>query len=350
MLKKIIYTLIVIGIIGAIAFVLINNKSKMAVTVQTKKIIAVPVYVIEAKTETIDKKLEQTGTVFVEKEVSVVSEAQGLIKAVYCDVGDFVKTGQLLFKVDDEIKLATLMIREADYEKSMKDLQRFEALLKEGSGTEAQVDGYKLAFKAAEAQLTIAKRQVEDTKIKAPFSGVIINRMVNLGSNVNAGAVVVTLVDVASLRIKVSIPENDVFALRNGDKAIVTTDVFPGKEFNAKIKSIGVKGDDLHSFPVELMLLNNKSLKAGMYVNVEFNQRINRESVVIPRNSIIGSSLDANVFTIENGIAKLKKVTTGLESGTNIEILSGLNSGEAIVTSGQVNLKDGVAVTIVKSK
>jgi len=350
MLKKIIYILIVVAVIGAIAFILFNNKQKMAAKVETKKMATVPVSVVEAAMETIDKKLSQVGIVFADKEVAVVSEAPGLIRAVLCDVGDAVRAGQILFKVDDELKIAALKLREADYEKSKKDLEKFEALLKEGSATEAQVDGYRLAFKSSEAQLTIARRQVEDTKIKAPFAGVISQRMVNLGSNVNPGTVVVNLVDISAPRVRVSISEADVFFLKNGDLATVTSDIFPGKEFSARIKSIGVKGDEVHSFPVELVITNNKNLKAGMNVNIEFNKRVNRESIVVPRTAIVGNMSEAKVFIIQNNVAKLRTVTTGIETGTNVEILSGIEKGDQIVTSGQVNLKDGSPVNIVKSK
>ena len=350
MLKKSIYIFIVVAVIGVIAFILFNNKQKMATTVQTKKITAMPVSVLEATNETIDKKLIQVGTVFADKEVAVTSEADGLIRSVHCDVGDFVKAGQLLFKVDDEIISATVKLREADYEKAKKDLDRYVALLKDGSGTEAQVDAYRLGFKAAEAQLTIAKRQLENTRVKAPFSGVVLSRMVNLGSDVNPGSVVITLVDISSLRVKVSISEADVVFLKTGDKVTVTSDIFPDQTFSARIKSIGVKGDDIHSFPVELIILNNRSLKAGMNVTAEFDRRVNRESVVIPRIALLGSSLDAKIFVVENNIARMRKITTGIESGTSIEILSGVKPGEKIVTSGQVNLTDGDPVTIIKSK
>lgn len=350
MLKKIIYILIVVAIIGAITFVLINNKQKMATKVETKKMTTVPVSVVEATMENIDKKLSQVGTIFADKEVAVVSEAPGLIRSVLCDVGDAVRAGQILFKVDDELKLAALKLREADYDKAKKDLEKFEALLKEGSATEAQVDGYKLALKSSEAQLTIARRQVEDTKIKAPFSGVISQRMVNLGSNVTAGTVVVNLVDISAPRVRVSIAEADVFFLKNGDLATIKSDIFPDKEFSARIKSIGVKGDEVHSFPVELVILNNKNLKAGMNVNVEFNRRVNRESVVVPRTAIVGNMSEAKIFIVQNNVAKLRSVTTGIETGTNIEILSGIEKGDQVVTSGQVNLKDGSPVNIVKSK
>jgi len=349
MTKKIIYILIVVSIIAAVAFILFNNKQKMAQKVQTKKMSSVPVSVFEAKFETIDKKLTQVGTIFADKEVAVVSEAPGLIRSVMCDVGDFVKAGQILFKVDDELKIANLKIREADFENSKKNLDRYEALYKEGSATEAQLDGYRLAYKAAEAQLIIAKRQVEDTRIKAPFGGIVTARMVNLGSNVSAGTVVVNLVDVGSLRVKLSITEKDVFSLKSGDRALVTTNVFPDTKFDARIKSIGVKGDETHSFPIELVITNNRSLKAGMNVEVEFDKQINRKSIVIPRIALLGSTTEAEVFVIENNTAKLRKVTTGIESGTNIEILSGIGEGDKIVTSGQVNLKDGTPVSIVKN-
>jgi len=85
-----------------------------------------------------------------------------------------------------------------------------------------------------------------------------------------------------------------------------------------------------------------------MNVNVEFDQRIHRESVVIPRIALQESSTGVSVFVIENNKAKVKKVTKGLESGTKIEILSGLTVGEKVVIAGQVNLKDGSPVSVVK--
>ena len=140
------------------------------------------------------------------------------------------------------------------------------------------------------------------------------------------------------------------FKLKPGDEVSVTTDVYPGVTFKGKISTISDQADNAHTYPVEITLPNSKEhpLKGGMFGRVMFTSIKNNESVLIPREALMGSVKDAKVFVVENGIAKERNVIIGSTSDNMLEVLSGLKVGEQIVVNGQNNLKDQFKVNIVE--
>jgi RND family efflux transporter MFP subunit len=284
------------------------------------------------------------------RDVTVMSETQGKVLKMNTEVGNKVAAGQVLVEVDDELKLANLKTAQANYDKAKKDLERFEQLLKENASTEMQVEGVRLQLKLAEAQLTVAKRQVEDTKIKAPIAGVVTAKMTDIGQMLGGGSPIVSIADLSKVKVKVAVSEKDVFKLRKGQAVSVTTDVYPNQVFAGTIYTISDKGDEAHTYNVEILLPNsaNSPLKAGMFCNVDFKLGAQRKSIVVPRTAIDGSLREPFVYAVVNGKAVRKKVTVGIDLGTKVEILNGLEVGEAIVSSGLSNLSDGMAVVISK--
>jgi RND family efflux transporter MFP subunit len=150
--------------------------------------------------------------------------------------------------------------------------------------------------------------------------------------------------------VKINVSEKDVFKLKIGDAVDVTTDVYPGVTMEGRISTISAKGDELHTYPVEVILSNSTKtpLKAGMFGTVSFTAKSSGSNIVIPREAIVGSVKDAKVYVVENSIAKTRSIVTGKELGTSIEVLSGIRTGEVVVVNGQNNLKDNVAVTVRK--
>jgi len=146
-----------------------------------------------------------------------------------------------------------------------------------------------------------------------------------------------------------TVSESDIYQLRAGMKAFVTTDVLPNTNFNANISSIGQKGSSAHSYPVEIMIANDSKnpLKAGTYVNVSVNAGKTGNTLMIPRDAIVSSVKEPSVYIVKNGIVELTKITTGRQYNAYIEVLTGLNDGEQVVTNGQINLSDGVKVTVI---
>jgi len=350
-MKKIIAIVLVVILVAAIGIKLSSNKKTM--TEKTKKSDIkneYPVNVAQVVKQKLTESLSIIGNVLGNNDVMVVSETVGRVVSVHTKVGQTIGKGGLIAKVDDELKVANLHQAEANYEKAKKDFDRAESLLAAKSMTDSQYDGFKFALKSAEINLTIAKRQVADTKIMSPISGIVVSRQVDVGSAVDGKSIVANVVDVSTLKVKLNVPESIIFKLKAGQSVEIASEAIPGVTFKGKIDNISVKGDEAHTFPIEVTVQNSGkvNLKAGMFARVFFNSISEREGLIVPRKALIGSSKDASIFVIENGIAKLKKLVLGTESNGMVEVVAGLNENDTVVVSGQNNLKDGVQATIVK--
>jgi RND family efflux transporter MFP subunit len=349
--KTIRRTVIVIAVISATLTLLFYNKSRMQAKVKNNEIqVAASVTVTKALLKLVPVTLSMVGTTYPDREVLIVSETQGKVVSVHANTGDRVVAGALIAKVDDELRRAALASAEINFEKAKSDRDRFEQLHKDSSVSDAQLEGARLAAKAAEVQYITARRQLNDTKIVAPFSGTITSRTIEVGSVLGNNTPVAGIVDISQLKIKLSIAEKDAFRLKVGDRVVVTTDIYPSAEFTGTIRNINAKGDDAHAYPIEITLPNNpkQPLRAGMFARVTFTSLGTDKAIVIPRDALVGSIRDPKVFVVENNCAMLKNVVIRADVGSTLEIISGIAEGDVVVTNGQINLKDRAAVTILQ--
>lgn len=337
-------------VLGGIITVLMHNKAKSASTARNDKMTTFPVSALTVGKEKMEERLTMVGTIAGNNDVAIVSETQGRVVSVFVKVGDYTTAGSPIAQVDDELKMANFKAAEVNYEKTKKDLARNEELFKDRTISESQIESSRLTYASAENQYIIAKRQLNDTRIKTPIAGIVTSRTVDIGAMVQPGMTIANVVDISKLKVKLNVAEKDAFKLKAGDRVEITTEVYPGATFEGRIESISSKGDEAHTYPVEITLANNKTkpLKAGMFSRVHFVSIHSFESVVIPREAVIGSIKEPKVYVIENGIAKLRVVVAGEESGTKLQILEGLKEGEQIVIAGHNNLKDNAAVTIAQ--
>jgi RND family efflux transporter MFP subunit len=343
----------VVAVLIVIVAILVMNKKKMSSFTAGGIKEVYYVSVEKASKKNLSESLSMVGTIYANNDVNVVSETAGKVTAVFAKVGDYKTAGSVLFQVDDELRKAALMSAEANYEKAKKDYERTQTLFQQKSATDAQLDMAKLGSAMAEAQYIVAKRQMADTKIKTPISGFITARYIDLGSMVQGApqaTLVANVVDISRVKVKLNVAEADAFILKTGDQVSVASDVYPETAFTGKIESIGAKGDDAHTFPVEISIANEAKhiLKAGMFARVSFTSIKSRETIVIPRAALVGSVKTPRVYVVENGIAKLRSITVGNESGLYIQVLNGLNDGENVVVNGQNNIVDNTKVEVLK--
>ena len=348
--KLIIWVTVILVVIVAI---LIMNKKKMSSYTAGGIKDVYYVSVEKASKKNLSASLSLVGTVYANNDVNIVSETSGKITGVYAKVGDYKTAGSVLFQVDDELRKAALMSAEVNYEKAKKDYERTQELFQQKSATDAQVDMAKLGSAMAETQYIVAKRQMADTKIKTPISGYITMRTVDLGSMVQGApqaTLVANVVDISKVKVKLSVAEKDAFILKAGDQVSVTTDVYPQTTFTGRIESVSAKGDDAHTFPIEISIANEAKhlLKAGMFARVSFTSVKSNETIVIPREALVGSIKAPQVFVLENGIAKLRSITVGSEAGLYVQVLNGLTDGEVVVVNGQNNIVDNTKVEVLK--
>lgn len=343
--KLIATALAMLGIIATIFFLTKENPSAHAENSESRVSKGTSVRLDTARVKGSRETLSLIGTVQAKHEVAVISETQGRVVKVFVEVGDQVRAGSTLVKIDAALKAATLSAASANYEKAKKDLDRFNKLLAEKNASETDVETARLTFKSAEAQYLIAKRELENASLTSPISGVVADRSVGFGTMVQPGSPVATVVDLSALKITVPVSEHDVFALRTGDTATVFTDAYPEVRFTARVKSIGSKGDAARAYPVELTMDNSPThpLKAGQSARITFSIS-HAAALRIPRAALLGSVLSPVVFVAENGIARKRTLTVGKEHGTDIDVLTGLSAGDAVIVAGQFFLQDGAAI------
>lgn len=352
MKKKVITSIVFIVLAGLMAWKLAANKheinSKKEAKIETKSI---AVSVASVQKETPETNISMTGTVEASQEVMVASKASGEITNINFKLGDYVTKGKVLARVDNAYNKLTLENARINYNKYQEDLQRYKTLRTGDAVSETQLRDIKVAYENAKVQLKQAQKQLEDTYIRAPFSGYITSREIDLGKYVNASTPVAGLADISNLKVILSVPEFNVYNLKNGQPVSVNTQIYPGVAFSGKVAHISPKGDDTHSYAVEVSLPNSKQhpLKAGTYVSASIDLGENQAALFIPRNAIVSSIKEPTVYLVEGGIARLVKINIGKDYESRIEVLQGLKEGDQVVVNGQINLMDGAHVSVIKN-
>lgn len=350
-MKRFRITAIAVLGLGAIVAILMYNKQSRAAAVPRADILrSIPVTTVPVERRPLTETLSLVGTTYANNDVNVISETQGRVTLTLVNVGDFVQKGATLVQVDDELKQAAFASAEVNYEKAKKDYNRYEALFKKNSITASQFDGVRLAYKSAEAQFIIARRQLNDTRTTSPIAGWVTARPVDVGTMVQPGTMVANVVDISTLKVKFSVSERDAFRLKVGDAVDLTTDIYPGTHFTGRILSVAAKGDDAHSYPVEIGLPNGKDhpLKAGMFARVSFTSMPGASSLFIPREALVGSIKNPQVFVVDSTTARLRPIVVGDIVGDALVVRDGLREGERIVVNGQNNLREGATVVLVQ--
>lgn len=353
-MKRVIITVLILVIaIGGIYLILKNNKqkneAKTAIVAQGSGAISVRTAVI--KKEAINLDFVANGTFAPFQELNFMSENAGRVTKIYVKEGDHVTKGQPIARIDAEIVNTDKETAEANLQNAIRDEARYSSSFKTGGVTQQQLDQAKLATQTARLRLQSTAKRVSDANLKSPINGFVNKKYIEVGAFVNGqGTQMFELVDVSRLKLQVSVPENQVANLKLGDQIQIKSNVFPADNFEGKITFIAAKADNSLSFPVEIIVENNKknTLKAGMYGTAVFKFPNQAPALTIPRGSFVGSVSSNEIFVLDGNKAKLRKVVAGRILGENVEIIDGLKEGETVITSGQINLVDGTPVTPVK--
>ena len=352
-MKKVIYIVAIVAVLGLGYYILTKNKEKndseTAIVAQQNNSVAVRI--AEAKTGVPDLAYVANGNFEAKQQLDFPAENSGRVVKVLVDEGDHVRIGQVLAVIKGDQLSIELQNMQAAYQHAQADSQRYENAFKTGGVTKQQLDQAKLNLVNAKARYDAARINIGDASIKSSINGIVNKRNIEPGSVVSPGTVLFELVDVSTLKLKVNVPESQVATLKLGTSINVTASVYPDKQFTGKITFIAPKADESLNFPVEITIANNPDgeLKAGMYGSATFGTSSNQAQVLmIPRNAFVGGVGNNEVFVVKDNTAKMVKVVAGRIFGDNVEVLKGLNAGDVVVTSGQINLADGSKVEVIK--
>lgn len=358
---KFIKPIIALAVIGGFAFwmfsTLKHNKETIDEKAQIKEevITNIPVRVSKVQSLTVDNSLNLTGTFEARKEIDIVAEAQGRITRLSIEEGQYVKNGQVIAKIDDTNIQAQLTTINASVQKAKKDVERYERLVKAGAISQIQYEEVQLAYQNTQANVTAIQQQLKYSTARSPMSGIVKELKVEQGSFASPGSVIATVVDINQLKMVVKVDESEITQVKRGQKVGIVTEVYPDVTFEGKVKLISVQADAGRKYEVEIELQNPKKtpLKAGMYGTAQIKPQGNGDEMAlfVARKAIIGSVQSPEVFVVINEnevISRIVKVGEIVED--KVEILEGLQAGDVVVTSGQINLSDGKKIKIINEE
>lgn len=352
-MKRAIIAIIVIGA-ALVGMFMILNKNKKKVEAETavvaEKNAAVAVRIDTARTEAMNLAYQANGTFMPKQEVTVAAETGGRVVRVLVDEGSRVGAGQTLAVVEGDKLNVNVSNAQAAYDIAQSNLQRYQSALTTGGVTQAQVDQMRLQFENAKNNLKSAKLTAGDVTIKTSVSGIVNSRKIEPGAYVSPGTPAFDIVNVSTLKLRVNVDEKNVATLRVGQQVEVLVSVYADKKFSGRITFIAPKSDGSLNFPVEIEIANNPNneLRAGMYGTAVFGGEGSASVLVIPRTAFVGSISDNRVFVLKNGKAIETKVMAGRSFGDLIEVTSGLQAGDQVIISGQINLLDQSPVEVIK--
>lgn len=302
------------------------------------------VKITPVSTRTVTREFETSTTLQAYERMNISPSVTGNIEHIYVEVGDVVKKGDTLVRMDQN-QLITTRIAFANLQ---VELKRMESLLETEAISQQAYDQIKLSFDQTKQSLKFLE---ENTIVKAKFDGVISAKNYEDGE-LYSGQPILELVQISTLKALINIPESFFPQVRKGLKVSLTSDIYPGEVFPATIEIVYPTIDPMsHTFTVKLRIPNkNNLLRPGMYASSIMNMG-NEEAVMIPYQSVlrlIGSN-ERYVFLNDNNVAKRVFVTLGDRNDEFVEIIGDdLQVGDELITTGQAKLVDGSKINIVE--
>lgn len=350
MKRLIIISTIILVLVGACTVTLLYNKKQIDEKANPDVAIrSIPVFVEEAVMKPLNGDFTYQGSFQPVHELLLLSEGQGKVEKILFETGDEVRAGQLLAMLDDDLISSQLVLAEANLAKMERDLTKYESLLKNDAISYQQVEDARLGLIKAQTDVVTLKKQLDYASIKAPINGTITNRSIEIGSVLMPGSPVAQIVDISRLRFIAYMSESEAVYIHRGSNITITSTLFPGITYQGKVISVGVKADEAKRFPVEIDVENKRDhiLKAGMFGTAFFEGVNGHDALVIPRNALTGSIKEPRVFVVNRDTARLREIRLGQADDNQVEVIHGLEAGEKVVVSGQINLEEGSFVMVV---
>ncbi|NCQ11601.1 MAG: efflux RND transporter periplasmic adaptor subunit [Bacteroidetes bacterium] len=348
-MKTIFTYIIAFTLLALISFKLVSNKQLAQARVYHYN----PDFPILVDVVSVQRSNESTKHVFrgqfeAGKESKLSVDIQGKVLSVSVDVGQSVKKGQVLLQLDQSLLNLQLQAAQIQHKSLQADLKRTETLAEQQAVQKVQLEKMQNAVESAEIQVKTIQEQLSKTTLRAPFDGIITQKLTETGSFAAPGMPVFILSDMETLRFTFQSSEQDLGFINDSHSLSVTADVFPDLSFSAKPLFTNAKAGMSNQYTVQVEVKNSteNSLKSGMFGRINIQIQNDKPILKIPARALLGSVENPLVYTIIDGKAYKSPIQFIEHNGKEILITSGLNQGDDIVVGGLVHLYDGALVQI----
>lgn len=290
------------------------------------------------------------GTARANESIEVISRISSVVTDIHFEEGQSVNAGDLLLELDNREIRAELATAQASLQQKRSQFRRSQQLSETRVVSEADLELLEADVLMAEAEVRAAQARLDDSMIRAPFSGTVGLRRVSLGDLVGPDTVITTLDDTGIIKLEFAVPEPFVAAVSSGLMIQAESNVYPDLLFRGQVSSIDPRVDPVtRSMTVIAKLPNDEQLiKPGMFLTVEL-ERTRDNVVLIPEEALMPRQGRQYVFLIEDGHAVEKQVELGIRAPGLAEIRSGVAPGDVIITEGAQKVRNGAAVQIMSN-
>ncbi len=301
------------------------------------------------KQETWEPTLDTVGSLAAYQGVVVTTEASGIVSQVTFEAGSKVQAGDLLLKLDTSVLEAQLDASQSRAALAKINADRARELLARNSISQADVDTSEAQLKQALADTSYTRALIAQKQVRAPFSGRLGIRQINIGQYIDRGNPIVSLQSLDPIYVNFNLPQQQLAQLSIGLKVRITIDAMPGRKFEGTITAVNPEVDSAtRNVRVQATFSNtDEKLRPGMFVGVSVVLPQSEEVIIAPVTSILYAPYSDSVFVITEGkTLRQQFVRLGRIQGDYVVVLKGLKPGEQVVSSGVFKLRNGMSVTI----
>jgi membrane fusion protein (multidrug efflux system) len=320
--------------------------------VEEPEVQAKPVAVETVGLGEIADRIRATTNLVPERQVTVLSETSGRVEELRVEEGDTVGAGQVLAQLERREAEIALRGAKVKARAAERDLARAEKMLAEGLMSPEEYDAKALEHETAQQALEEAEWALEQTTIRAPFTGTVTQRLIEPGQHVRPADPLFAVADFEPLIAEIHVPEEDAAHLEIGQPVTLTPRALPDESFAGRIQRLSPMVDTetgTVTVRIEASEVPQRA-RPGAFVTVSTERERHADVPVIPKRAVVREIGAAFAFVVMDGKAQRREIRLGLETDATFEILEGIEPGEQVVVNGHGNLRSGTPVEIVEER
>jgi len=330
-------TLILVGCNGKKTAETVTND---AVTVKTQSISAT----------SSDKKMSVSGNIEGNKTVRLGFMVAGRINFIAAEEGQKVQTGQVLASLDPESYKIAKDMADANLEQTQDEYSRLSKMYATKSISESDYSKISTALKVAKSQQQLQAKNLKETKLYAPISGILLKKLTEKGEIIGVGLPLFVVSDIRTVKVNASIPESELHNLHIGNAANVYVSSL-NKDFIGKITEIGSLAEaTTRTFAVKIELKNpDLEIRPGMTAEINIETKRQENYIAIPADAVLHDLDNSSYVYVADTAKKIaikRKVSLGSIIDNNIKVISGLTAGDQLIVVGQNKLSNGTSIVI----
>lgn len=339
---------IVVGVLVAVAAGAYYGRGMMGGEGQQQGTGGVPVETAVVQAKPLDVTIDAVGTLVANEMVTLRPEIAGKITEIQFTEGTPVKKGDPLFQIDDRMARAELKQAESNLQLARLNHDRFRKLSSTGASTKLRFDEARAELGVNQATVDLARTRLEYMTISAPFDGVVGLRKVSPGEYVEVGQELANFVSYDPMKVNFTIPETQASQLAVNQTIDLAVEALPGQKFQGIVYALDPQLDvNGRAVQLRATIPNPQNiLKPGFFARIQLTVAHKEAALTVPESAIVPQGNIKQVFIVDaDNKAQLVPVELGERLAGSVEILSGVQAGDVVVTSGQIKLQPGVAVT-----